>query len=464
MPVLVVRVGDSNQHRGGHGWHNGVEFALLQRGDRGFTPFATGLSSLRVGRGAGGADSYMSSGSANANQTGTTSLDGAEALGAPFDAYWPTPAGYSAVPPVAPATGNFLPHYPGGLPNTAAENTYNSLQGIALGPAKCPWINRGDDIRFLFTYGKFASGGGTIRMKARRWDSPYTNLLLNASIACTAGSDTIVDDYFDFAASLNPSRYGLEFMWNNSVGTPMAGKMWGMWQQAVSKTQIGGFCVSSLLGMGGQSFYDNAVCLDAMFSSGALGRYIKQLRRAVQVMHPSISNPRILFCINGGVNDTVETGNAIGGVYTNSSALGVKANLESITTSLGTACSAEGIDNVKFMFERSHCQSDTPGGAGTFDIAENKIIDYYNNAMKVIVDANPGSMCAMDLASYASQAVLTALGYYANATTDRYHLNSAAAYQDLCMRAWSTDILGGPLPTASPLKTRLLLLNQARFA
>lgn len=364
--------------------------------------------------------------------------------------YWSVPHKWSRTWSGKP--GNYSPHYPGALANTVGTTSLTNFNHGLQILSSHPMITRGDNLKFLYKYGTFASGGGAFQISIRRQDNPYNSILRSGTINSTGG-DAMANGEFAFAASNNPSKYGVHMRLSWDGVTNVTSKFYTAFMQCVSTTRTGGVSCHVLSGMGGQSCFDYANFLGEMGTT-KIANFIAEAIRGKTTCN-SGSPVKVIFRINGGVNDSSETGDA-DNAQPNSSASGYADNIIRIQDALGTAMYALGYtsDNYRFWVEVSHRYADDAG-----DAVQTKLDSYRGAGFDFLMDpgVNPNKLqtmtvdlCALHTELEFSLASHVGAGYnfsYSSAVTwtyDKYHLQTAG-HQTVYERLFGT-LLGEDPP------------------
>jgi hypothetical protein len=397
--VDIKGLGDSNQLFGGHGWDDGIQYALATLG---YPMWATGLVSQNEngGNGAGQGYEYGRSGSLIGATTGAP---------AALDAFLNKGAGS-----LFPASYTYL----------ASGTTANNLPSGLILAAACP-IDTSAALEFDFWEGTFGAGSGQTGISARIEESPFTSIASQAPISSNTGVEGMRRRTLAIAADAGRAGKPIAarpLVFNSSGIT---GPFFMTYMRFRRPARTTGWAYSTLNARGGQSA--RTMAYDLQQASDATLTHFFGIQRADQAGSANGLRTNIIW-INEGLNDRNET-----------------------LTSVGPAAIADGdspeafVDNHRAIIDRINYIYDLNGWPRNeiFPVfmpshpvshPDDAELLAYRDALEAYVQTVPRAQY-INLQRLTTAAEMLSRGAYQSGGSDRNHLTQVAGYRWLALLA-----------------------------
>jgi len=395
--VALVRLGDSNQLRGGHGWDHGFQKAASDRYGLYATPLISHNENYGLGAGIGYRCQALTQGSVVGSVQG------------------PTPAwsGFLDFAGGGTLTVHKMASISGVVPSTISS-------GILLFP---DWPGDVDGpLRYSTWTGRFTLGGGSFRPG---WNSSGLVQMYGPGPFVTGPS--VVEGMVRVDTDLEAGPRGAMLRAGPNVGgySDIVGPYLATYQCISNRARLTGVSSHTLFSGGGQSLYNYAVTLrDSPDKSIAhffecVGDLMKQVGQRRQV----------IILLDSGLNDRNATGISIGAhPAISSTAAGYADNARAIVDRIRGVLLADGWgpDEFCFVLSASHPVDDNPWAYFEWQLTQ------YRSALEAMAMTD-GDVGAIDLSRLTTASEMRALGYYNNGGLDTDHLVQKG-YEDLAGR------------------------------
>ena len=288
---------------------------------------------------------------------------------------------------------------------TVSDITLN--KGILL-PDDSP-IDTTQHIRFWMGYAGFDHGSGSVQLKVRREQSPWTQLGSTKTINTNTGDFGYHIDYIDLEAGSHteggPIKGGIAA--NSNVVAPFT----FLWQRAEQINAENGISCHTLYGVGGDSLWDMAEYLNNL-TDASLSSFFSETRR---LQLSKLLDPIVVVYINSGFNDRNEEGTPTKGPYKysdSSTREGYIDNMKSVISRIENIWELNGWNKseLSFLLIGSHVMSD-PNDAE---------IKTYRDGLTALC-ASRENLSTVDLSEHMTFAEAEAANWYV-ATNETVHL------------------------------------------
>ena len=379
--VDFVYVSDSNGQYNGWGWSSGFEIALGKK----YGLYATALYPIEP---AGTAISVAGAPAHNAVS--------------PFPTNSATTGAPAAHAPFALPYSTYCYQASGALGTNNGVIVIKSPLDAYSNPA--PAIDVNARLRGWFSYGTFASSGGSFTPAVRLDASPFTVLAASAGVNTQTGTDGQAYASLDLAAGARANN--ISFRWQMPGWTPSVSKNTQFWSRVENRDATAGIAVTQLYSQAGKSLYDYATTLNAYTQAQWTAYFTGVTYSQVQAGQ----SPMVVVFINSGDNDINDARTSIGpvGGLANNTAAGYADNLAACVnvitagwTGAGLPIGNNGTAGLYFLVVPSHVYS-TPDNAALVSM----------RAAAKAYAAGKANMSFVDLAQLVPYAELISAGGY----------------------------------------------------
>lgn len=395
--VALVRLGDSNQLLGGHGWDHGFQKASADLYGLYATPLISHNENYGLGGGVGYRCQFLAQGSLVGSAAATIPLfDDLIRFGGPISVHL--------------------------LSSVSGFVNSGTMTGVYL-EADWPGDVAGP-LRYSIWTGRFPSLGGSFRPGWWRADTNQAEMYGSGpwpTGPAAAAGITRLDCDLPAAPRACALRAGPAIPGHEHIIGP-----WLATYQCVSnRDRLAGVSSHTFVAAPGRSLYDYAASLNTT-PDATIAHFFSCVG---ELMSQVGQDRRVIILVDGGLNDRNATAQSLGPrPELSSTGPGFADNARALVTRITSVLSAAGwtTDEYCFVFSVSHPVSDNPR-----DFYERRLTDF-RAALEQMALAD-GDITALNPARLTTASEMLALGYYFNGGADRDHLTQPA-YEDLAAR------------------------------